>query len=215
MVQKLIYFVPLMIISSTVHEYAHARTAYVLGDSTAYEAGRVSLNPLKHLDPVGSVCMVLFGFGWGKAVPISVLNFKNPQRDSALVALAGPTTNLIMACIWGFIFGIIGSIDKMPYYFLALTYYGIYLNCVLCVFNLLPITPLDGSRILSLLLPKRIYFKLIKYEKILFIILVVLMFSRVLSPVIEFLANGLNLGINATFVKLGSLLVELIKGFIR
>ncbi len=201
--QRLIYYIPVMLTALTVHEYAHARTALALGDPTAKYAGRVSLNPLKHLDPIGAVCMVLFGFGWGKPVPISVLNFKKPQRDSALVALAGPLSNLAMACIWGFMYGLFGSLILKENYIITLCFYGVYLNCVLCVFNLLPITPLDGSRILSLILPQKIYFKLIKYERIFFIIVIVLMFTNILNPVITYLAKGVTYGIDYTFVNLG------------
>lgn len=201
--QRLIYYVPVMLTALTVHEYCHAKTAQLLGDNTAKYAGRVSLNPLRHLDPIGAVCMVIFGFGWGKPVPISVLNFKKPQRDSALVALAGPLSNLLMACIWGFAYGIFGALFLKENYAITLCFYGVYLNCVLCVFNLLPITPLDGSRILSLILPKNVYFKLIKYERIFFIIVIILMFTNVLNPVISYLAKGVMTGIDYTFVNLG------------
>lgn len=204
--KMIIYYAPILVISITVHEFFHAWTARKLGDDTAYLNGRVSLNPLKHLDPIGSICMILFGFGWGKPVPISVLNFKNPKRDSALVALAGPVSNLIMACIWGLIFGILSIFLKTESYFFYLLFYAVYINCVLCVFNLLPITPLDGSRVLSLILPSRWYYKLIKYEQYFFIAVVILMLLGVFSPVISFLAKGLYAGIGYTFIRLGQLI---------
>ncbi len=203
---KLIYYAPLLIISITVHEFAHAKTAQKLGDPTAAIAGRVSLNPMRHLDPIGSLCMLFFGFGWGKPVPVAVLNFKNPKRGSALVALAGPTSNLIMACIWGFLLGVLYPILPYGGYFHQLLVIAVQLNCVLCVFNLLPITPLDGSRILALLLPNRIYYKMLRYERVFFIVLVVLMLLNILNPVIQFLANGLMMGIEYSFVALGDLL---------
>ena len=204
--KNLIYYLPILIISITVHEFSHAFVAKKLGDNTAYLAGRVSLNPLRHLDPVGSICMLLFGFGWGKAVPISVLNFKNPQKDSALVAVAGPLSNLIMACIWAIIFGIVSLFVEYTSYIYIILFYGVYLNCVLCVFNLLPITPLDGSRVLSLILPKRTYFKMIKYEKYFFIVLVILMFTNVLDTAISFLAGGMFTGLEYSFIALGRLI---------
>jgi Zn-dependent protease len=207
-VYKLVYYAPLLIISITVHEFAHAKTAQKLGDPTAAMAGRVSLNPLRHLDPLGSLCMLFFGFGWGKPVPVAVLNFKNPKRGSALVALAGPVSNLLMACIWGFLFGTLYPILPYGGYVYELLLIAIQLNCVLCVFNLLPITPLDGSRILALLLPDRIYYKMLKHERTFFIILVVLMLLNILNPVIQFLANGLLIGIDYTFVSLGNLLYQ-------
>ncbi len=207
--QMIIYYAPILLISITVHEFAHAFIAHKLGDNTAYLAGRVSLNPLRHLDPVGTVCMLIFGFGWGKAVPVSVLNFKKPQRDSALVALAGPLSNIIMACIWALIFGIVSIFISYNNYFYQLLFYAVYLNCVLCVFNLLPITPLDGSRVLSLILPKRAYFKLIKYEKWFFIVLVILLFANLLDPIISFLAGGMFSGLNYTFISLGRIIGSL------
>lgn len=209
-VSRLIYYIPVMITALTVHEYSHAKTAELLGDNTARYAGRVTLNPLKHLDPIGALCMVFLGFGWGKPVPISVLNFKKPQRDSAIVALAGPLSNLVMACIWGFFMGIFSVFFAGNSYIMILCFYGVFLNCGLCVFNLLPIAPLDGSRILSLILPKKAYFKLIKYERIFFLIIIVLMFTNILSPVISYLADGLYTGIGYTFMNLGSLLGRLI-----
>lgn len=205
MLYKLVYYAPLLIISITVHEYAHAKTAQKLGDPTAAMDGRVSLNPLRHLDPLGSLCMLFFGFGWGKPVPVAVLNFKNPKRGSALVALAGPVSNLIMACIWGLLFGALAPILSRGYFY-ELFVIAIQLNCVLCVFNLLPISPLDGSRILSLILPDKIYYKMLRHERVLFAILVVLMLLNILDPVIEFLAGGLFYGIRYTFVELGQLI---------
>lgn len=207
-VYKIMYYAPLLIISITVHEFAHAKTAQKLGDPTAAIAGRVSLNPLRHLDPVGSLCMLLFGFGWGKPVPVAVLNFKNPKRGSALVALAGPVSNLIMACVWGFLLGALYPILPYGGYVHELLVIAVQLNCVLCVFNLLPITPLDGSRILALLLPDQIYYKMLRYERVFFIILVVLMLLNILNPVIQFLADGLLYGIEYTFVALGDLLYQ-------
>ncbi len=205
---KLIYYAPLLIISITVHEFAHAKMAQKLGDPTAAMAGRVSLNPLRHLDPIGSLCMLFFGFGWGKPVPVAVLNFKNPKRGSALVALAGPMSNLIMACMWGFLLGALYPILPYGGYFHQLLVIAVQLNCVLCVFNLLPITPLDGSRILALLLPNKVYYKMLRYERVFFVVLVVLMLLNILNPVIQFLANGLMLGIEYTVVALGELLYQ-------
>lgn len=202
----LIYYAPLLIISITVHEFAHAKMAQKLGDPTAAIAGRVSLNPLRHLDPMGSICMLLFGFGWGKPVPVAVLNFKNPKRGSALVALAGPMSNLIMAGVWSFLFGVLYQFLSNGGYWQQLLITGAYLNCVLCVFNLLPIAPLDGSRVLALLLPNKIYYKMLRYERVFFIILVALMVCNILNPFIQFLANWLMMGMQYTFGLLGELL---------
>ena len=206
---KIIYIAPLLIVSITVHEYAHAKTAQVLGDPTAAVAGRVSLNPMRHLDPIGSLCMLLLGFGWGKPVPVAVLNFKNPKVGSALVSLAGPLSNFVMACIWGLLYGALYTIIPLGSYLSALLSMGVTLNCVLCVFNLLPIMPLDGSKILSLILPDRIYYKFLRHERTFFIVLMVLLALGILSPVINVLADGLIWVIEKTFVALGLLIAGL------
>ncbi len=158
------------LLALTVHEYAHGFAAYMLGDNTAKSHGRLSLNPMSHLDPIGALCMVLFHFGWAKPVPINPLNFKEPKKGFALCALAGPSVNIII----GFLF--------MPLYMLSLRslyasdagillYVTLFLqafvliNIGLGVFNLIPIPPFDGSRILNVILPERLYFKVMKYER--------------------------------------------------
>ncbi len=158
------------LLALTVHEYAHGFVAYKLGDNTAKSQGRLSLNPISHLDPIGALCMILFHFGWAKPVPINPLNFDEPKKGFALCALAGPSVNIIT----GFLF--------MPLYMLSfnaldstdvgvLLYIELFLrafvliNIGLGIFNLIPIPPFDGSRILNVILPERMYFKIMKYEK--------------------------------------------------
>lgn len=137
-----------LIIAVTIHEFAHAFTADKLGDPTPSLQGRVTLNPIAHLDPVGTIMLVLFRFGWGKPVPFDPFNLKHPKRDSALIALAGPASNLILATLLSLTAKLTGSpiltLISAPL---------IIMNVNLAIFNLLPVPPLDGSKILYGLLP--------------------------------------------------------------
>jgi Zn-dependent protease len=150
-----------------IHEWAHARAAASLGDNTAKLQGRMSLNPLVSFDPVGAMFLLLFGFGWAKPVPIDSRYFKNPKRDTALTALAGPVSNLIAGLAGALIlFGIIAGAGGMPnmlYYFL-LAY--IQINVALAVFNLIPLPPLDGSKILGAFLSDRALYNYYRYQNI-------------------------------------------------
>ncbi len=187
----------------TIHEYAHAITAYRLGDPTAKSIGRLSLNPLRHLDPIGALCMVFFHFGWAKPVPINARYFKKPKRDFALTALAGPLSNLISAfvaaCICllfekalplidpqnGFLYTFVLTAE---FFFLLFHHMSI----GIAVFNLIPIPPLDGSRLLNALLPDKTYFKLMKYEKYFYYgILAWLFLGSFLSDLLLRLTSGI------------------------
>ncbi len=170
-----------VLITLTVHEYAHAFAAHKLGDDTAKNFGRLSLNPLKHLDPIGALCMLLFRIGWAKPVPINARNFKNPKRDFALSALAGPLSNIILGFILSGIYVFTysslvnailgGSLPPDSFYATFLDnlvkFLGIFfsVNIGLGIFNLLPIPPFDGSRLLNVILPEKMYFGVMKYEK--------------------------------------------------
>ncbi len=137
-----------LLIAVTIHEFAHAFIADKLGDPTASLEGRVTLNPLKHLDPVGTLMLLFFRFGWGKPVPFDPFNLKHPKRDSALISLAGPASNLILATLLSFV------IKLSPQSIFALLSIPlIIMNINLAIFNLLPIPPLDGSKILYGILP--------------------------------------------------------------
>ncbi len=156
------------LIALTVHEYAHGYAAYKLGDNTAKLMGRLTLNPLHHLDPMGVLCMVLFHFGWAKPVPINPYYFKNPKKGFAITALAGPLINLIMGFFSAMLYVL--SLKLLPMntvfiYIIVFFQYFSLINIGLGVFNLIPIPPFDGSRILNTLLPDKIYFKIMKYEK--------------------------------------------------
>lgn len=148
---------PAVLIAVTFHEYAHGAVAHMLGDPTAKDQGRLSLNPLRHLDPIGTLLFIIFRFGWGKPVPIDSSHFKHPRRDMALVSLAGPATNFTLAALFGLLikFQLVtvsgqGGVGDMLGILVLMT---AQINIVLGVFNLLPLPPLDGSRLVSALLP--------------------------------------------------------------
>ncbi len=142
--------IPVLLFSITVHEYAHGRVAYALGDPTAKIAGRLTLNPFHHLDPIGAIMLFLFNFGWAKPVPVDPRYFKNIKRDIMLMAAAGPGANLLVAMISGFL--IRHFLFDSTFYQLVLIYL-LFMNIGLALFNLIPIPPLDGSHILENLLP--------------------------------------------------------------
>lgn len=191
-----------VLLAISVHEMAHGFAAYKLGDNTAKYDGRLSLNPLRHLDPFGALCMLLFGFGWAKPVMVNPNYFKNHKRDMALTALAGPVSNFIMAYI-----GMLIYIHLCPIlnnmYFTMFFFMFINLNIGLGIFNLIPIPPLDGSKIFLSLLPRRIYYEIMRYEQFGFIILIVALYLNVLDPILSFLSSGI---VNILFFLAGGLL---------
>ena len=190
-----------MLTALPFHEFAHAYIADKMGDPTARYQGRLTLNPLRHLDPLGSLCMVIFGFGWAKPVPINPYNFKNPKRGMALSALAGPVSNILFAFV-ALIF------SKVCFYIYAVngneSFWGFFvffmyqllsvivsLNIGLAVFNLIPIPPLDGSRLVSVILPDRIAFAIEKYEQIIMLLVLFLLWRGSLDNLIIFLGDKL------------------------
>ncbi len=194
---KLVYILIIafcVLLSLSVHELSHGFAAYLLGDKTAKYSGRLSLNPMHHLDPFGALCLFLFGFGWARPVPINPMYFKNKKGGMAITALAGPISNFVVAFLAEIGVVILGGLtfksDTSFVFNLAsvsysICYYLTILNIGLGLFNLIPVPPLDGSKILNAILPQRIYFKIMQYERYGFIILIILInlpiFNYILS----------------------------------
>lgn len=187
-----------VILALSVHELCHGLVAYKLGDPTAKNAGRLTLNPLAHLDPLGLVCMVLFRFGWAKPVPIDMRYFRHPRRDMAIVAAAGPVSNLIFGTLCVFCYYLLvlyapanTFLSAMATFFATLAV----LNVGFAVFNLLPVPPLDGSRVVGLFLPQKWYWKIMQYERYIQVVVMLLLYLGVLTLPLayarQFVMNGI------------------------
>lgn len=204
--QSMLYtFLIRLIIALTalpVHECAHAYAAMRMGDHTAERQGRLTLNPLAHFDPIGTTAIILFGFGWAKPVPINPLNFENPKKGMMLSALAGPLSNIGMAflAIVGYkLTPLLAYIGLGTAFVTTLTtffYYAASINISLGVFNLIPIPPLDGSRIATYFLPQKTYFKIMQYERYILIAFFILLWTNILDAPIAFVDGLVIKGLN-------------------
>ena len=204
----LLYAIP-VIFAITLHEAAHGYVARMFGDSTAFMLGRVTLNPLKHIDPVGTIAVPLgllvlsklaggggFLFGWAKPVPVNFGNLRTPQADMFWVAAAGPGANLFMALLWALSLKFAGPLDQ-PSFFAAMAIQGITINVVLMVLNLLPIPPLDGGRIMVSILPNALAYQFAQIERFGFMLVILLMATGMLNIVMNPLV-GATLGLIKT-----------------
>ena len=209
---------PAILLALSVHEASHGLMANKLGDPTAKSFGRLTLNPMKHIDPFGFLCMLFFHFGWAKPVPVNSRYFKKPRRDMALTAAAGPVSNVLLSLVfagllrldlllvtkffgtdlvnvWTILSGTGAEISfgfKMMSVLTYMLYMGVMLNISLAVFNLIPIPPFDGSRIAYTFLPVNLYFKIMRYERYIMVaILLLLWFTPFLDGLISSATGGL------------------------
>lgn len=196
-IQRLLWILPAILFSLTVHEYAHGWIALRCGDTTARDSGRLTLNPFAHLDIFGVIMMAFGPFGWAKPVPVNFHNLNNPKRDMVYVALAGPASNILLAIITGLIFRFATPlassgtvINFLGTELLLITYFGI----GLAFFNLIPIPPLDGSNIVIGLLPHHLverYVQLVRYAPMIFLALIILQWSPLHIPIFSWIIDPL------------------------
>lgn len=182
-----------MLLAIPLHEAAHAWVSSALGDTTARDRGRLTLNPIAHFDPLGAICMIFAGVGWAKPVPANPRRFKNPRVGMALTAAAGPAANLLLAYLSAILYKLLYSLSPNTVFWnflLQLLYMMVTLNVTLAVFNLLPVPPFDGSRIAGLLLPGRYYFRVMQYERYIFIGVFLLLMLGVLDTPLYFLQSA-------------------------
>lgn len=182
--------IPALLVGLTFHEYAHALVAYKLGDPTAKNMGRLTINPIKHLDPLGTIFLLVFRFGWAKPVPVNPLHFRGDRQKGMLwVSLAGPGSNLVMALITAVIWKLVEPQNPIVGAVLLNIFY---INLILAVFNIIPVPPLDGSKILAGVLPRSYSHVIYSLEKYGYVVLLLLMLfgivGRVLMPVVQLLA---------------------------
>lgn len=186
-----VIYLPILFFSVVLHEYSHGYTAYRYGDDTAYLMGRLSFNPIKHVDPVGTILIPLVcimsgmpPFGWAKPVPVNFYRLNDPVNDMAKVALAGPVSNLILVLISALILKVMVSVGNFGGIFTSVLFFTVMINLLLAIFNLIPVPPLDGSRILAALLPKDLSNKYMQLERYGMLIVIVLIVTRLFNVIV-------------------------------
>lgn len=187
---QLLVSVPAVLLCLSVHEACHGYMAYALGDPTAKHAGRLTLDPIRHLDPIGTICLLFFHVGWAKPVPVNPGNFKHPRRDIALVSLAGPVSNFLLALVALFLYYPLRLAESSIVMTIALMLYMVAVMSIgLGVFNLIPVPPLDGSKILLSFLPRKYEWKFAQYQQYIQFGLLILLVLGVLNTPIRFFVN--------------------------
>lgn len=182
---EMLYRLPAVFIGFSFHEYAHALAAYHMGDNTAKNNGRLTIDPMAHIDPLGILMLIIFKFGWAKPVPINPANFKNRKKGIILVSLAGPMMNFAIAIITLLIYGLMYFKFGIKNVILDRIIINVYfINIGLGIFNLIPLPPLDGSKILSGLLPTKIEYKFYQYEQYSYILLLILIFTNAIDYIL-------------------------------
>lgn len=193
--------IPILIFSLTLHEIAHGLAAMAMGDKTARASGRLSFNPIKHIDWFGFVLLLVAGVGWAKPVPVNMFRFKDPKKGMAITALAGPLTNILLVFV-SLIFLCLGLVYGFNPYVMSALRTMVYYNAVIAMFNFLPIPPLDGSKIFFAFLPDKYYYKLMFYERYGMILILALSYTNMTSRIIS-------VGVNNLISKLSQVVINL------
>lgn len=185
------------LISITVHEVSHGAAAYMMGDDTAKRSGRLTLNPIRHLDLMGMLCMLVVHFGWAKPVPVNFKRFRNVRAGTIVTSLAGPVSNILLCFLSIYLYMVlqlVGISHTLPLWVGYVSYflwYMVILNATLAVFNLIPVPPLDGSKILFSFLPEEKFFWILRYERYGFLVMAVLLYTGILDGPIGWMRDGL------------------------
>jgi len=201
-IAQLILMAPPLLLALTFHEFSHGYIAWRLGDPTASRQGRLSMNPLRHLDPIGTLAFFLIKFGWAKPVPVNPSYFRDPKQGMLWVALAGPMSNLLLAVLSALAIKLLvplaislhewGLADAVTLPLLTMLVNSVWINLVLCIFNLIPVPPLDGGRIAACFLPDRLSYSLQRYEKLGLVFILALSLTGVLGNIIVPLVRAAN-----------------------